>query len=191
MSFEVILQHVNRHIGLTAEEQDFFTGMLQLRKLRRKQFLQQEGDIPKGPTFVNKGLLRSYSLDKNGFEHVLQFAPAGWWIGDMQSFLTQKPGTLYIDALEETEVLWFWKADLDKLYAQVPKFERYFRILAENSIAKFQSRLVSMLSLPAAQRYNNFCELYPSLIQTLPQKQVASYIGVTPEFLSKMLSERK
>jgi CRP/FNR family transcriptional regulator, anaerobic regulatory protein len=191
MSFELILQHVAKHISLTEEEQLFFTSLLQTRKLKRKQFLAQEGDVAKGPAFVTEGLLRIYSIDKNGFEHVIQFAPAGWWAGDVQSMLTQQPGNLYIDALEDSEILWFWKSDLDKLYATVPKFERFFRILAENAIASFQNRLVNMLSLPAAERYNTFCKLYPSLIQSLPQKQVASYIGVTPEFLSKMLGNLK
>lgn len=187
MDSNLLLQHIARHITLTPEEQAFFIPLLHHRKLRKKQYLNQEGDVSKGPVFVTEGLLRSYSLDKNGFEHVIQFAPPGWWIGDMNSMVKQQPGTLYIDALEDCEVLWLWKSDLDRLYAAVPKFERLFRILAENSIAAYQTRLVSILSLTAKERYASFCQQYPSLIDCLPQKQVASYIGVTPEFLSKML----
>jgi CRP-like cAMP-binding protein len=188
MEATLLLQHIARHITLTEEEQAFFLPLLQTKKLKRRQFLNQEGDITKGPVFVTNGILRNYSLDAHGLEHVIQFAPPGWWIGDMNSLIKQTPGILFCDALENSEVLWLWKSDLDKLYSQVPKFERFFRILAENSIATYQSRLISILSLPAADRYASFCQQYPSLIDSLPQRQVASYIGVTPEFLSKMLN---
>ena len=188
MNTELLLQHISKHISLTAEEESFLNSLLHSKKIKKKHFLLQEGEVNKAATFVTSGILRIYAIDKNGFEHILQFAPPGWWIGDMKSMLTQQPATLNIDAIEDTEVLLLNKEDLDKLYTAVPKFERFFRILAENSIASHQQRLVNNLSLSAAERYNNFCQLYPSLIQNLPQKQVASYIGVTPEFLSKMLS---
>jgi CRP-like cAMP-binding protein len=188
MDTSLLLQHISQHITLTAEEQAFFLPLVQSKKLKKRQFLNQEGDITKGPAFVTKGILRNYSLDAHGLEHVIQFAPPGWWIGDMNSLIRQQPGILFCDALEDSEVLWWWKSDLDKLYNTVPKFERFFRILAENSISSYQSRLVGILSLPAIERYADFCRQYPSLIDRLPQKQVASYIGVTPEFLSKMLN---
>ena len=187
MDNSLLLEHIARHITLTSDESAHLTGLLHHRTLKKKQFLNQEGDITKGPAFVKAGLLRSYSIDSNGFEHVVQFAPPGWWVGDMNSMINQTPGVLYVDALEDSEVLWLWKADLDALYLRIPKFERFFRILAENALASHQSRLVNILSLPAKDRYVNFCQLYPSLINCLPQKQIASYIGVTPEFLSKML----
>jgi CRP-like cAMP-binding protein len=188
MDFSLLLEHVFKHITLTQEEQSYFVSLLNVKKLKKKQYLDQEGDISKGPAFVTRGILRSYSLDKNGFEHVIQFAPPGWWIGDMYSIVKQKPGRLYVDAIEDSEILWLWKSDLDKLYSSIPKFERFFRILAENAIVAFENRLISNLSLPAIERYAQFCSVYPSLIESLPQKQVASYIGVTPEFLSKMLN---
>jgi CRP-like cAMP-binding protein len=188
MDNSLLLEHIALHITLTSDESAHFTGLLHHRTLKKKQFLNQEGDITKGPAFVTTGLLRSYSVDSNGFEHVIQFAPPGWWVGDMNSMIKQTPGVLYVDALEDSEIFWLWKSDLDALYIQIPKFERLFRILAENAIATYQSRLVNILSLPAKDRYTNFCRLYPSLINCLPQKQIASYIGVTPEFLSKMLN---
>lgn len=188
MNTDLILQHISKHISLTGEEEDILKSVLHSKKIKKKHFLLQEGEVNKTATFVTSGILRIYSIDKNGFEHILQFAPPGWWIGDMKSAITQQPATLNIDAIEDTEIIWISIEDLEKLYAAVPKFERFFRILAENSIASYQQRLVNNLSLSAAERYNNFCELYPSLVQNLPQKQVASYIGVTPEFLSKMLS---
>jgi CRP-like cAMP-binding protein len=188
MDNSLLLEHIARHITLTSDESAHFTGLLHHRTLKKKQFLNQEGDITKGPAFVTAGLLRSYSIDSNGFEHVIQFAPPGWWVGDMNSMINQTPGVLYVDALEDSEIGWMWKADLESLYARIPKFERFFRILAENALASHQSRLVNILSLSAKDRYMNFCQLYPSLINCLPQKQIASYIGVTPEFLSKMLN---
>ena len=189
MEYGLLLQNIARHIPLSEEDKSYLLSFLQSKKLKRKTFLRQEGDISKAAVFVTSGLLRMYSIDKNGFEHILQFAPPGWWIGDIKSYVTQQPGNLYIDALEDSEILILEKAHLDSLYERVPAFERFFRILAENSLATYQQRLVENLSLPAIDRYNNFCRLYPSLIECLPQKQVAAYIGVTPEFLSKMLSQ--
>jgi CRP-like cAMP-binding protein len=191
MEYGLLLQNIAKHIQLSADEEKYFLSLWQSKKLRRKQFLQQEGEVTRNVAFVVSGLLRMYSIDKNGFEHILQFAPPGWWIGDMKSHLTQQPGNLYIDALEDSEVLLMEKTQLDQLYKKVPSFERFFRILAENALATYQQRLIDYLSLPAIERYNNFCRLYPSLIECLPQKQVASYIGVTPEFLSKMLSGKQ
>jgi CRP/FNR family transcriptional regulator, anaerobic regulatory protein len=188
MDASLLLQHIAQHITLTTQEQDILLPLLQSKNVKKRQLLNQEGDITKGPVFVTKGILRNYSLDAHGLEHVIQFAPPGWWIGDMSSLIKQQPGTLFCDAIEDSMVLWLWKSDLDKLFREVPKFERFFRILAENSIAAYQSRLVSILSLPALERYACFCSQYPSLIDRLPQRQVASYIGVTPEFLSKMLN---
>jgi CRP-like cAMP-binding protein len=185
---DILFRHIAEHITLTEEERAYFATLLRPKKIRKKQFLTQEGEIQKATVFVTAGLLRSYSLDKNGFEHVIQFAPPGWWIADMYSVTRQQPGALFIDALEDSEIIGIGKADLDELYGKVPKFERFFRILAENSLITYQNRLISNLSLPAKERYANFCQLYPSLIGCLPQKQVASYIGVTPEFLSKMLN---
>jgi len=191
MEYGLLLQNIAKHIQLSADEEKYFLSLWQTKKLRRKQFLQQEGEVTKNVVFVVSGLLRMYSIDKNGFEHILQFAPPGWWIGDIKSYLSQQPGNLYIDTLEDCEILLMEKDQLDQLYRNVPSFERFFRILAENSLATYQQRLIDILSLPAIERYNNFCRLYPSLIECLPQKQVASYIGVTPEFLSKMLSGKQ
>jgi len=189
MEYGLLLQNIAKHIQLSEEDRNYLLSLLQSKKLRRKSFLRQEGDITKAAVFVTSGLLRMYSIDKNGFEHILQFAPPGWWIGDIKSYITQQPGSLYIDALEDSEVLLLEKKHLDNLYEKVPAFERFFRILAENALATYQQRLIDNLSLPAIDRYNNFCRLYPSLIECVPQKQVAAYIGVTPEFLSKMLSQ--
>ncbi|HRO44959.1 Crp/Fnr family transcriptional regulator [Agriterribacter sp.] len=188
MNTALLLKNIATHISLSHEEEAYFISFLQYRKIKKKQFLYQEGDVNKFQAFVVEGCLRSYSVDRNGFEHILQFAPPGWWIGDMRSIIAQEPGILYIDAVDDSGIILLLKTDLEKIYTTIPKFERFFRILAENALAAYQHRLIGNLSLSAKERYENFCRLYPSLIQCLPQKQVAAYIGVTPEFLSKMLN---
>ena len=189
MSFNLILQNIAKHINLTQQEQEIFTGYLQAKTIKRKQFLLTDGDISKHSIFVTAGCLRGYTVDKSGIEHVLSFAPPDWWIADMYSLISQKPGTLNIEALEDTEVLLLSKANQEKLYIEIPKFEHFFRILIENSLVASQQRLIDGLSLTAEERYNNFCKRYPTLIDNLPKKLIASYIGVTPEFFSRMRSE--
>lgn len=186
MPLNLILHNLEKHIHLTREEQDIFTAYLQPKKIKRKQFLLNYGEICKYSAFVISGCLRGYTVDKSGIEHVLSFAPADWWIADMYSLISQKPGIQTIEALEDTEVLLLSKTNQEKLYLEIPKFEHFFRILVENSLVASQQRLIDSLSLTAEERYNNFCKRYPTLIDHLPQKQIASYIGVTPEFFSRM-----
>jgi CRP-like cAMP-binding protein len=189
MPLSLILNNLAKHIHLTREEQEIFSNYLQQKKIKRKQFLLTDGDICKHSIFVAAGCLRGYTVDKSGIEHVLNFAPPDWWIADMYSLLSQKPGILNIEALEDTDVLLLSKTNQEKLYLQIPKFEHFFRIIVENSLVASQQRLIDGLSLTAEERYNNFCKRYPTLIDHLPKKQIASYIGVTPEFFSRMRSE--
>lgn len=187
---QLILKNIARHITLTADEEAYFLSILHPKKIKRKHFFLQEGEINRQTSFVLSGTLRAYTIDENGFEHILQFAPPDWWIADMYSFIAEKPGNLNIEAIEDTEVLTIQKKDLEQLYSTVPKFERFFRIITEKSLVAMRQRLIDNLSLTAKKRYQKFCQQYPSLINSLPQKQIAAYIGVTPEFLSKMLKEK-
>lgn len=189
MDNDLILKNVAKHIQLNADEQDFFLSHLQLIKVKRKQLYLHRGEICKHATFVISGCLRGYTIDDNGFEHILNFAPADWWIADMYSLISQKPAYLNIDALEDSLVLQLSKTSQEDLYAEIPQFERYFRIITEKSLVGYHQRTLESLSLPALDRYLNFCKRYPSLINKVPQKYIASYIGVTPEFLSKMRSD--
>jgi CRP-like cAMP-binding protein len=189
MQAHLLLQSISKYIQLTAEEESYFLSLLQTKKIKKKQFLSREGDVNHSGKFVLSGILRLYSVDKNGFEHIIQFAPAGWWIGDLMSYLRQQPGNLSIDAIEDTALIEIPRHAIDDLYDKIPKFERFFRILAENALAAYQQRLANNLSLSARERYSYFVQLYPSLFQNLPQKYIASFIGVTPEFLSKMLNQ--
>jgi CRP-like cAMP-binding protein len=189
MPYDLILQNIGKHINLEPQEEARFVSLLTSRKLKKKQFLLRENEVCRHSAFVTRGCLRSYNLDENGFEHILQFAPPDWWIADMYSLISQQPGSLYIDALEDSEVLLLSKKDQEQLYHDCPKFERFFRIITENSLVANRRRVLDNLSLSAQQRYAMFCQHYPSLINHLPQKQIAAYIGVTPEFLSKLKAE--
>lgn len=189
MNFTLLIQTVSKYITLTKSEEDYFKGLFQEKKLKKKQFLVHENEFNKFTAFVTKGCLRSYSVDRNGFEHIIQFAPPGWWIADMASVISNQPGKLNIDALDDTEMLILTREDQLKLFEKIPKFERFFRILTENSIAANSHRLIDYMGLTAQERYFTFSTRYPTLMQTLPQKQIASYIGVTPEFLSKIKAE--
>ncbi|AHM62828.1 Crp/Fnr family transcriptional regulator [Flammeovirgaceae bacterium 311] len=186
MNSDLILKSIARHIALEPREEEMFLSLLQPMKIKRRQFMLHRGEVCRFAAFVNSGCLRSYTIDGNDFEHILNFAPTGWWMSDMYSYITQEKGYLNIAALEDAEVLQLTKDRQELLFAEVPKFERYYRIITENSLVSYQLRTLDNLSLTAQDRYLNFCRRYPSLINTIPQKYIASYIGVTPEFLSKL-----
>jgi len=186
MNTDLIIQNINRHIQLNNTETDFFISILQTKKLRRKEFLLRQGDTCKTENFVVKGCVRTYTIDENGFEHIVMFGIEDWWVGDLYSFLTQSPATYFIDALEDTEVLQISKLNLDRLFERVPKFERFFRLILQNAFIAQQQRINQNLSYTAEQRYLDFITKQPNLEQRLSQKQVAAYLGITPVFLSML-----
>jgi CRP-like cAMP-binding protein len=181
-----IRKHIEKIIQLSDEGFDFFISLAKHRKIRKKQYLLQAGDICLYESYVISGCLRAYYVDEKGQEHILQFAVEDWWIGDMHSFINDTPANYNIDALEETELLQLDKVSLEKLYKKVPQFERFFRIKVQNAFINMQQRIVASMSETAEQRYLQFIEKYPYLEQRLPQHQVASYLGITPEFLSRV-----
>jgi CRP-like cAMP-binding protein len=186
MDAEFILSEISRRIILDENEAAFFISLLHLKKIKRKHFLLEEGEICNHSSFVTLGCMKSFTSDKNGFEHILAFAPPGWWIADMYSLFSGKPGNLNIEAVEDSELLLLQKDDQELLFEKIPKFERFFRILIQNALVSYQQRLLDNLTLTAEEHYKNFCKRYPALINRIPQKDVAAYIGITPEFLSKM-----
>ena len=185
----LIIQNISKHISLTQEEEFLFLSKTQILNYKAKTIILHSGEICKHSYFVNNGLLRSFNINDNIVEHVLHFACEGWWIGDMYSLISQKPGNLFIEVLEDAEVVLLSKENQEQLFIEIPKLERFFRILTENSLVSNQERLMDNLSLSAEERFEKFCKKYPTLIQKVPQKQIASYIGVTPEFFSKMKSK--
>lgn len=186
---DLIIQNISKHISLTSEDELLFLSKIETKHFKAKTIILNAGEICKHSYFVNSGLVRSFNVNDNIVEHVLSFACEGWWIGDMYSLLSQKPGNLFIEVLEDAEVVLLSKENQEQLYLEIPKLERFFRILTENSLVANQERLMDNLSLTAEERFEKFCKKYPTLIQKVPQKQIASYIGVTPEFFSKMKSK--
>lgn len=181
-----ILQNISKYVTLTAEEEQLFLSKTETKTVKTKTILLSAGEISRYTYFVNSGILRSFNINDNIIEHVLHFACEGWWIGDMYSYIAEKPGNLFIEVLEDAEIVVISKAHHQQLYHDIPKLERFFRILTENSLVVHQERLMDNLSLTAEERFEKFCSKYPTLIQKIPQKHIASYIGVTPEFFSKM-----
>jgi CRP-like cAMP-binding protein len=183
-----ILENINKIVKLSPQEELLFLSKTEIKTYRAKTIIVNAGEISQYSYFVNSGLLRSFNINDTIVEHVLSFACEGWWIGDMYSLISQKPGNLFIEILEDAEVVLLSRENQNELFTQIPKLERFFRILTENSLVAHQERLMDNLSLTAEERFDKFCKRYPTLIQRVPQKQIASYIGVTPEFFSKMKS---
>lgn len=184
MKTELLLQNIKAHISLDKEETEFFLRLIKPNTIKRKDFLLKQGEICRYESFITKGCLRVYTLDNNGVEHVVMFGVENWWVSDLRSFLMQTPAQYMIDALEDTEVLQISKPDIDRLYERVPKFERFFRIILQNAFVAHQQRIEQNLSFSAEERYRFFTEKYPHMDQRIPQKQIASYLGITPVFLS-------
>lgn len=184
--FEVLFAKIEEKIKLNDAEKEICRSLFSPKKLRKRQYILQQEDICKNLVFVEKGMLRSYNVDEKGNEHILQFAPEGWWISDIYSFLTAEPSVYNIDALEDSELLLISNSALEQLYEQVPKFERYFRILTQANMIAMQRRLTSTLSSTTEEKYLRLLSAYPDLISRVPQHMIASYLGLTPETLSRV-----
>ncbi|WP_395049954.1 Crp/Fnr family transcriptional regulator [Flavobacterium sp.] len=182
----LIVENISKHINLTPQEQELFLSKTETHHYKAKTILLNAGEVCKNSYFVNSGVLRSFNINDNIVEHVMSFACSGWWISDMYSLISQKPGNLFIEVIEDAEVVLLSKENQEQLYHEIPKLERFFRILTENALVANQQRIMDNLSLSAEDRFEKFCKKHPSLMQKVPQKQIASFIGVTPEFFSKM-----
>jgi CRP-like cAMP-binding protein len=184
--FDAIHKNISKYIQLEDDEFNYFTSLLKTKRLRKKQFLLEEGEVCRFECFVNSGCLRQYHLDGNGQEHIIQFAITDWWVADQYSFLTGLPSKYFIDALVDSQVLLIEKSSLEKLYIEVPKFERFFRIAFQNSYVALQRRILANISQTAEERYLHFSKNYPEIEQKVPQHQIASYLGIKPESLSRL-----
>jgi len=156
------------------------------RKLKRKEFFLQEGQICHHHGFVATGCFKTYAVDAAGKQHNLQFAAENDWIVDIASFYSDKPSKLFIETLEPSNILVIEKNDLLGFYKKYPKFVRYFKVIFENKFVEMQNRVLQNISSTAEGRYLAFLEQYPHLANRIPSLQIASYLGVTPEFLSKI-----
>jgi CRP/FNR family transcriptional regulator, anaerobic regulatory protein len=189
-STEPLLEYFDKSIPLSEEEKEWVRTKFHSRLFRKRQYVLQEGEVCTQFNFIVRGCLRSYKIDEKGNIHILQFAPENHWISDLRSFHSVKPSILNIDALEDTVVLQISREDLLALYKQAPKFDRIFRVLIENGYIRLQERLLQSISAIAEERYQSFLEQYPQLTNRLSQVQIAAFLGVTPEFLSRLRNIR-
>ena len=184
MVIKPLLDYFDNYLPLNEDEKSFVENVFKERNIKRRQFILQDGDICKHNTFIVEGCFRMYLVDNKGKEHNLLFAVENWWIGDIGSFYSDKPSRLYIEALENSVILQIKKEDQLKLFVDYPKFNRIFRVLAENAVVSLQNRILQNISCTAEERYLEFLQRYPHFFNRISNVQIASYLGVTPEFLS-------
>ena len=191
---DLLKQNILSHISLTESEMDEFCNLFHNKSIKKKSFLLAEGEVCKFEGFVTKGLFRVYHIDADGFEQVLYFAIENWWITDIDSFTNQAPSQLFIEALEDSEVLLITKKDKEFAYTNLPEIEKLFRVMTQKTHVALKRRMIDNLSKTADQRYLDFIEKYPQLFQRLSNLQIAAYLGISHEFLSKIrrkISSRK
>lgn len=183
---ELLKKNVAKNIALSDDEFLEFCRPFKLKTVKKKEFLLKEGEVCKFEAFVNKGCFRIYHIDAKGFEHVLYFAVEDWWIGDIDSFTNQVPAQLFIEALEDSEILLISKEDKEALYEQLPKVEKLFRIMTQKTYVAMQRRMIGILSKTADERYVDYITKYPHIVQRLTNLHIAAYLGISHEFLSKI-----
>lgn len=186
--FDQIDASVAKYVQLTEAELEVFHSLLKHKKVKKKNFLLQEGEICTFETFIIKGCIRLYFIDKEGVETILYFAVENWWVSDLASFMDQQPSNQFIETLEDCELLILDYRSKNELLEKIPKMEKYYRILLQRSMGVLQQRFYANVSQTAEERYLAFIEKYPLVVQRVPQHQIARYIGVSPEFLSKVKS---
>ena len=184
--YEAFLAHFNKRVALTQEEEALVKTYLMPKKIRKKQYLLQEGDVCKSFAFIEKGALKAYTVDESGCESIIQFGIEGWIIADLFSFLTGEPATYNIDAVEDAELVLMSKTSHDSLLKILPKYETYTRLNFEGAYIAMQRRLTSIIGSTLEERYEQFTKQYPEIIQRFPQHMIAAYMGLTPETLSRI-----
>lgn len=189
-ALENIIGHFNKYLPLNNEEIQALMSRIKERKIKRRQFLLQEGDVCKSFSYIESGCFKMYGIDDKGVERNLVFAAEDDWISDIGSLHKELPSKLFIEAIEPSVVLQISKGDLWYLYTNYPKFDRNFRVIIEDKYIELQNRLLQTFSTTALDRYESFINQYPHLTNRLPNTQIASYLGVTAEFLSKIKNNR-
>lgn len=184
--FEQLRESIREHVSLPDKQWELCKNHFQPKRMLKRQFLLQEGDVCRQLTFLEKGSLYSYSVDSKGNQHVLRFAFEGWWIADLQSFFTGKPSTLNIEVLEDSELLVLDRKNHEKLLKEVPSYERYHRIIVENAYVALQQRVENALGLTAEEKYARLIKHNHEFMNRVPLNLVASYLGMSPETLSRV-----
>jgi CRP-like cAMP-binding protein len=187
--FDVFQQYISRQTTITDQEFDLIQSVSTLKKLRKRQFLLQEGDTWQNNAFVCKGCVRTYRIDSKGLEHILNFAIEGWWTGDREALLTGNPAKSTIDVLEDSVILLINKENFEMLCHKIPAFNELVNTILERSFVASQNRIHANISFTAEEKYVNFIKTYPTIYNRVPQHMIASFLGLTPEMLSRVRSK--
>jgi CRP-like cAMP-binding protein len=191
MKADLLIESLEKQIRLSEYDKKLIVSLIRERKIQKGQFLVHQGAVSRYTNFVKEGSIRTYFIDLNGQEHIVQFAIEGWWISDLNSFIMQVPATFNVQAIENCVVLEISFENLEILYEKIPKMERYFRLLTQRAFVAFQQRVVQNISMSAEDRYLAFQQKYPKIELRIPQRLVASYLGISAEFLSKIKKRLK
>lgn len=186
---EILSNYLSEILKVPKEAISACTSYYSEKKVKKGEFLLREGEICNGTYFVEKGLLRMYSIDKNGKEHIIQFAPETWLISDRSSLFFNEKSSYFIDAVEDSELLLLKNEFFQKLHIQFPETVESNDILLQKHIRNLQRRVNALLADTAEERYLDFIKMYPNLMLRVPQWMVASYLGITPESLSRVRKE--
>ena len=184
--YERFFHSFRQKVALSPEEEELVKHYLKPKKLRKKQYLLQEGDVCRSIAFIEKGVMKAYSTDEKGNEHIIQFGLEGWLISDLYSFLTGEPAVYNIDAIEDSELVLVSRTAHDELLKTLPQYETFTRLNITGAYLAMQRRLTSIISSTLEQRYSAFISIYPDIVQRVPQHMIASYMGLTPETLSRV-----
>jgi CRP-like cAMP-binding protein len=189
MNTEPLIAYISKFIELSDEEIQILLSKIKYRKYKKGQYLLQQEDICNYNTYILSGCTKTYHLDQEGNEHIIHFCVEDWWSADLGSFVSQEPADYNIQCIEDTEVLQFSYANQEELFREIPKLERLFRKMIERALVAAQKRIIRNFSMTAKERYQYFKSQYPSIEQRIPQYMIASYLGITKEFLSKIKSQ--
>jgi CRP-like cAMP-binding protein len=184
--FESINAHILKNVDVSTDELSFVNSLLEFKKVPKKTIMLHEGDVCNFEAYINKGCIRNYYIDENGSEVILQFAIEDWWVSDIASFYSRTPSIVFIETLEDCELLIFTPETKEMILEKVPKLERMFRILVQKNLAALQNRFIKSIATSAQEKYLDFLERYPSIPQRVAQHYIASYLGISAEFLSKV-----
>jgi CRP-like cAMP-binding protein len=187
--FQPLVDYINRVVPLTEEEVQILVSIVSYRKMLKGQYFLQQGDVCKFSGFIVSGCTKTFYVDDEGQEHIVMFSIEDWWTSDMGSYITQKPADYNVQCLENTSLIQFSLEEQENLLRQIPKLERFFRIIIERAFVASQKRIIRNLSMSAKDRYLFFRSEYPQIEQRIPQYLIASYLGITKEFLSKIKSQ--
>ncbi|HCY82245.1 MAG TPA: hypothetical protein DHV22_11925 [Xanthomarina gelatinilytica] len=189
MNYKPLLDYIKKYTDLTPEEEILLLSKINIRTYLKNQYIVQQGDVCKSINFIITGCTKTFYMNTEGQEHIIMFSIEDWWTSDLGSFITQKPADFNVQCIENTQLIQFSYDNLEELYREIPKFERLFRKIVERAFVASQKRIIRNFSLDAKERYKIFKTTYPKIDQRVPQYMIASYLGITKEFLSKIKSQ--